>query len=257
MVSVEHISKLNLRVKKRFPSSLFLSRSISTFASSSVSKIFAMRLGTAERQSTIRSEEGRAGRRLWTGPDSVVTSGVVCVGSPRGTLSGMSDATPTVDVSAQPRRFRRLRIFVSVFFAALTVLLLVFWVRSYYSCDVVTIVAQSRFVHLCSAVGLVAVQQSDHPITLDEMSGGRTLASFPLGDDGILFKPLSTFLGFSWDQTDGLLMTVPWWFLTLVCTLLMAAPRSNVLTIKFSLRSLLIASTLVAVLLGLAMWLAL
>ena len=44
----------------------------------------------------------------------------------------MSDATPLADVSAKlPRRFRRLRIAVSVFFGALTVALCVFWVRSY------------------------------------------------------------------------------------------------------------------------------
>lgn len=42
----------------------------------------------------------------------------------------MADATPTADVYAKPRRrFRRLRIAVSVFFGVVCVIYCVFWVR--------------------------------------------------------------------------------------------------------------------------------
>jgi len=48
-------------------------------------------------------------------------------------MPGMPNATPPADVSAKPRRrFRRLRIAVSVFFGVLTLVLCVLWVRSYW-----------------------------------------------------------------------------------------------------------------------------
>ena len=157
---------------------------------------------------------------------------------------------------------RRLRIAASVLFALLTVALVVLWVRSYYVYDNLEKVTQTRVVQLRSALGCLSVWQqaprgvgqSDLPVLLKELSVGRTFTSGPIGARPYP-KNSKTFMGFGWHRRGATsLISVPWLFLVLLCVSLGAAPWSSLYSARFSLRTLLIATTLVAVLLGALVW---
>jgi hypothetical protein len=156
---------------------------------------------------------------------------------------------------APRRRFRKLRIAWSVGFGLIGVLLLILWVRSYSVRDsAYTRKYAERENMLSSADGLIYYFTSD--------ARGKRF-SFPdaylshehLGREQ---KPNAflAFPGFSYhnNPTFGCTISVPHWSGVLLVTALTVAPW--VLLIKrFSLRTLLIATTLVAVILGLIVWL--
>jgi hypothetical protein len=170
----------------------------------------------------------------------------------------MDDPTPTADNPSQPpRRFRRTRIAVSILFGVLTVALCVLWVRSYWWKDgAVWVFAPGRYIAV----------ESDRGNLTSRFQDLRGQARFPY--DGpmklteLTFRSrwLSTsdrFKGFGWHiSRDFVLIASPYWFLVLTAAtlgLLTAALRPRW---HFSLRTMLIATTLVAVVLGLGVWLA-
>jgi len=88
---------------------------------------------------------------------------------------------------------------------------------------------------------------------------GRT--SFSISDDDFNFdddsdsnEELRTILGFGWQAEKGsFTAAAPFWFLALACVAVTAVPWLRFK--RFSLRTLLIATTVVAAVLGLIAWL--
>jgi hypothetical protein len=156
-------------------------------------------------------------------------------------------------------RFRKLRIAWSVAWGVVCVLLIVLWVRSYWWYDTLAIYPSSRSFGLGSIQGELVYATTNFPSTFgpqpewaarSEYITAKT--GFPLMKDG---RPLPRTLGFGWFlDVNWLYLFVPHWFPMLVFVALAPAswiPRKD----RFSLRTLLIATTLVAVVLGLIVWL--
>lgn len=144
---------------------------------------------------------------------------------------------------------RRLRITVSVFFGLLTLALLMLWVRSYF-------VSQWAFVQVSQSHWL-GPQLLRGQLILE----GRDASTIPAyGPWAWLkfgrttpknFAPLQTsFLGFGKIGTPrGAAFVIPLWFPTLLAALLALLPR---LSWRFSLRTLLIVTSIVAATLAFA-----
>ncbi len=159
-------------------------------------------------------------------------------------------------------RFRKLRIAWSVFWGVAAVLLIVLWVRSYYlftelrvpGPKIQTLSVQSfrgrtiwsiyeiRFVHQLEWMDLE--DKGDRDWTeYDEFIGSfKWISASAVKNGRALVLPLWFFVVLS-----AVCATVPYWLF---------AVRSTIARIpkRFSLRTLLIATTLVAVVLGLAVW---
>lgn len=166
----------------------------------------------------------------------------------------MPDATPTTDApSRPPMRFRRTRIAVSVFFALLAVALCVLWVRSYSKAD----------FFLCNRSRPFRVTASTQRASL-LICVGESRGMFPSVwhtlSIGAVDPPEPGVQGFSVFSQDSASISklnrvgirFPIWFAVAIVStvgLLSWHPR------QFSLRAMLIATTLTAVVLGLGVWL--
>jgi hypothetical protein len=169
----------------------------------------------------------------------------------------MDEPTPTLDaLSKPPQRFRRTRIAVLVFFGVLTVALCVLWVRSYWWCDV----CFGPKVKISDSIMFEYDASSEY--------GGISLRRLNIYADDDLEKPyfasyeLAKFTDgpneeSNWDcsaDSDGnLWLSAPHWFWALTTATVGILPWARV---RFSLRTMLIATTLVAVALGLGVWMA-
>lgn len=145
---------------------------------------------------------------------------------------------------------RKLRIAVSVFFGLLTVALCVLWVRSYWVSE------------------LLVTAKTPTAWSLGPIRGGLLLGTYPQGTvnnwrewylasspsrSGTIVRSLRFSFDFSGDTKS---MVVPFWFLIgATCAFWMPLSWPTIRP-QFSLRTLLIATTLVAVVLGLAAWVA-
>jgi hypothetical protein len=148
-------------------------------------------------------------------------------------------------------RYRKLRIAWSVAWGVMALLLIVFWVRSYWRHDILTL-RSALFVNYQSVCG-------DHFLAshLDPWKQYKASKSQPdprtIWDWKLSSVPAPVGerkrLGFSWLAQDGIAITAPHWFLVLVTGAGAAFPWIH-LTNRFSLRTLLIATTLFAMLLG-------
>jgi hypothetical protein len=146
-------------------------------------------------------------------------------------------------------RFRKLRIAWSVASGVVAVLLIVLWVRSYWKWDGVTCFRGSRSFGIESERGRVLPysqalpQQSVKWLLFSNDIGGAT--------------PQSTHPAFRLVSYPGYFsVCIPYWFLTAITAVLAATPWLPWWSNRFSLRTLLIATTLLAVVLGLAVWVA-
>ena len=140
-------------------------------------------------------------------------------------------------------RFRKLRIAWSVVWGLAAVLLIALWVRSYQTCD-----RTSMTSHLfgVSTEGAFIVAWTDD---LRYQRFFMTLMNYPSRTS---IEPQKGFLGFLSDwHSDLWYVQTPYWFLVALGVILAAAPW---LPRRFTLRTLLIATTLVAVLLGLIVY---
>src|SRR5262245_12959310 len=143
-------------------------------------------------------------------------------------------------------RFRKLRIAWSAFWGLACVLLIVLWVRSYWYVDGAFFkVRNGVFVFVASAPGAIVVniypEEFVPPGTFHQPTkqwllaqGGRTRLSY-----------LSAF------QMDKHVVLAPYWFWLLLPAIVAAIPWLPLWSKRFSLRTLLISTTLVAVVLGL------
>jgi hypothetical protein len=147
-------------------------------------------------------------------------------------------------------RFRKLRIAWSVLWAIAAVLLVALWVRSYWRIDMATYIHSIKMVfHPSSLRGRIMLMVT--PMTIIDGAGIQTYSITQA--TGIDQLP-DAFLGFYFcHRPNSTIAILPYWFVVLCTGILTAVPWirwSN----RFSLRTLLIAMTLVAVLLGLAVY---
>jgi len=143
---------------------------------------------------------------------------------------------------------RRLRITVSVFFAVLTVLLCVLWVRSYWRIDYIRYTNSSvttigyRQGRLCFARRKLLQHAGRYH--------GWEAESLPMT------IPRNPYSQFQWSVGPQFANArIPFWLPILLCCLPITAQWIPRPSRRFSLRTLFIAMTLLAVVLGLAVWL--
>jgi hypothetical protein len=150
-------------------------------------------------------------------------------------------------------RFRKLRIAWSVFWGLACVLLIALSVRSFYWRDSIYHDPPAKpdgqlpdIVGVISFHGNVILTQYIDPFSEAE---GWGIANELLDDD---IEIPATTLGFALRRdTDGVSVSIPYWLLIAVCGTLAVATWIDG---GFSLRALLIVTTLIAVVLGLIVW---
>jgi hypothetical protein len=149
-------------------------------------------------------------------------------------------------------RYRKLRIVWSVGWAIACVLLIVLWMRSYWWVVVCAVaVSSSRYAGLGSGIGELHVFAGDY--TPGQFGERLNIQSYATANrrEWQLSKapPYHGALGFGILKRPGiLLIVVPWWFVVFLAGMFAAVPR---ISCRFSLRTMLIATTLIAVVLGL------
>ena len=152
-------------------------------------------------------------------------------------------------------KYRKLRIAWSVAWGVVAVLLCVLWVRSYWRWEsVAAIKTPSRYV-VGSGQGIAIVSRASYP----GIDGPRRwLLKSRKPDKGEVW-PVKSYFGLNVAlRSNEIALYLPYWFLlgsTLIAGIL-TAPFARNLRFRFSLRTLLIATTLVAVVLGVIVWLA-
>jgi hypothetical protein len=147
----------------------------------------------------------------------------------------------------RPRRIRGLRIAVSAVFGILCVLLVVMWVRSYSRFDLLEIrtISKSNF-RVASASGVIGVMGDANPISLALTSEWKLY--------NVKVKNYQPMWGWYYSTRTpfGTIATVPYWFAILLCLVAIVATSPWIrLSKRFSLRTLLIATTLISVVQGL------
>jgi hypothetical protein len=137
------------------------------------------------------------------------------------------------------------------------VLLIVLWVRSYYRSDWIYVFRTSDWHHLRSINGELVLQIMRQPSAMHRWGIASAPASefldSPYGWNTQVIRPLHELWGFAFFISPKITAyAIPHCFFVLLFTTLAAAPWIHKLNWHFSLRTLLIATTLVAAVLGLA-----
>jgi hypothetical protein len=146
-------------------------------------------------------------------------------------------------------RFRKLRIAWSVFWGLACVLLIVLWVRSYYRYDMLSRLTP-RFLQttIYSRDGTVAFSQMDLRQISQNQPHGWSLSS-----DGAFTSNRKGW--YFWAHVRGAWeLGIPHWLIVSMIALSASVPWLPWWSSRFSVRTLLIARTLVAVVLGLAVY---
>jgi len=146
---------------------------------------------------------------------------------------------------------RKLRIAASVFFGLLTVALCVLWVRSYWHMEQVLCSVAQNYVLVTSVPGAVGItvipEESIAPWILYNQPASEWRAK-----EEERWRQQS-WGGFYISLSSNVIIVAPYWFWLLIpatlTTILWRFPPR-----RFSLRTLLIATTLIALVLGLAVW---
>jgi hypothetical protein len=148
-----------------------------------------------------------------------------------------------------PRYLRYLRIAFSVTCGIACVLLVVLWVRSYWWADFVYIeLTKTRAVEFGSVKGsLVFVELG--------VQRNPPLPPIRLRSVGYNVEPHWKYFGFQIDaERSGTFVSLPHWFAMLVTAIPAVAFGRRLSYPRYSLKSLLIGTTVIAVVLGLIMW---
>jgi hypothetical protein len=161
-------------------------------------------------------------------------------------------------------RFRKLRIAWSVVWGVAAVLLIVLWVRSYSHVNNPKITIYSRgdeLSHLDSQKRLWRATSSQGAIQLSA-TNQNPIWQFeptapPQGGGWTTSLAQPKFLGFGYLQLGRSASIVfPVWFLLILCIILATCPWISHVRWRFTVRTLLIATTLLAIILGLLVSLA-
>jgi len=155
--------------------------------------------------------------------------------------------------------FHKLRIAWSVAWGIVVLMLLVLWVRTNHWQDAIFRRTSQQQVLIESAYGraiLTLEYQSLPPSAITagwrHSAGPTDIKSWP--KEGILF-PAGMRFGFAYIQRPGgLVAFAPYWSLVTLSVVLASLPWVRHFSYRFSLRTLLIATTLIAVVLGLIVW---
>jgi hypothetical protein len=141
---------------------------------------------------------------------------------------------------------RGLRIAWSVAFGILCVLLVVLWVRSYWQADALTLASHLK---LSSADGCIQFQTMFAPYSFkDDWAYSSWRMRWPPYEQTIVDIAEQNLFRFRRSSMHGPGL-VPYWLAVCIAATLAAAPW-----IRYSLRTLLIATTAVAVILGLVVY---
>jgi hypothetical protein len=159
------------------------------------------------------------------------------------------------DPNKPPTRFRKLRIAWFVTCGTVCLLLIMLWVRSYRVSDWVYVFRTSDWHHLRSLNGELVLQILRQPSAMQRWGIASAPASefsdSPYGWNSQMIRPLHEFWGFAFFVSPTIIAyAIPHLSFVLLFTTLAAAPWVHKLNWRFSLRTLLIATTLVAVALG-------
>jgi hypothetical protein len=157
-------------------------------------------------------------------------------------------------------KHHKLRIAWSVAWGIVAVLLVALWVRSYSSVDSMERKTISGLITIRSVSGQLQYSEFSHfsPAVVrdveEEVSEGGTFARHPVGN--LHLHDSAGHLGFGWRRATKyqIDVIVPLWFPTLIAVAVGGLPWSGKVR-RFSLRTLLIATTFVALGLGLIVWL--
>jgi hypothetical protein len=152
-------------------------------------------------------------------------------------------------------KFRKLRIAWSITCGIVCLLLIVLWVRSYRSTDVFPL---RPFCISTDGRLVIWLKEYDVPFggsglrTIDLSSGSLLYASRVIDTEPFEVEPFSSRTGFHLEHDNRrTVIQLPYWFLTLLFAATAGLPG---IRWRFTLRTLLIATTLVAVVLGLIVW---
>ena len=150
--------------------------------------------------------------------------------------------------------FRKLRISFSIACGFACVLLIALWVRSYWRVEHFLWNRTTQTFCVSIYPGQVALGNTNGPVMMP--MGWSHVVFRHSGDNSISDDEPTTILGFGWEtDDDSIYVYIPFWFLTLTCTVFTWLAIVSPFPVKrFSLRTLLIATTLVAVVLGLIVW---
>jgi hypothetical protein len=145
-------------------------------------------------------------------------------------------------------RFRKLRIAWSVACGILCVLLIVLWVRSYQACEIVfKLDASNRVTTFGSNSGTIYFVSMDQP-TMGRYGPQPTPDGWKLASAEATEVPRII----EWEFSSGKdFVRVPHWLLVVSCLAIGFVPW---IRRRYSLRTLLIAITLISFLLGLTIW---
>jgi|SRR4051794_24090925 hypothetical protein len=154
-------------------------------------------------------------------------------------------------------RFRKLRILWSVFSGVACVLLTVALVRSYWKLDAISGDRGSTYVYVESLMGRFHYSRSTQAAgaPLRPAIPWRAFHQ-PISDSDLTPRMSDSqgsthILGFGWNVWgNGWEISASLWSLVLISGVLAAAPWARHLRWRFTLRTLLIATTLIAVVLG-------
>jgi hypothetical protein len=165
------------------------------------------------------------------------------------------------------RYLRYLRITWTVFWAIACALLIVLWIRSYWWQDSLHVnyagrdtpnYSGTKSININSAQGRIAV--SNLPmrwaprIATNHSKISHTFVPFDYKDEFGNVPSATWFRVMRWSKPSHTSVEFPNWFTALCCSTLAMAPWLP-WSRRFSLRTLLIATTLVAMVLGLIVWL--
>jgi hypothetical protein len=146
---------------------------------------------------------------------------------------------------------RRLLYIATIVFLVLCVALMGMWVRSYWWWDRCYVPGKQLGMQLNSDAGHVVVMVGPTELSVTKAITGHLPSSGPADpfyDNDIL--------GFYFGRTsNGLRLDIPYWFMVLLSTGAIAISWLPWWSNRFSLRTLLITTTIVAIVLGMIAWL--
>jgi hypothetical protein len=156
-------------------------------------------------------------------------------------------------------KFRKLRIIWTVFCGIACVLLLVLWVRSYWWIDYINAPGRFQITSVSQGRLIITRYPPDYSIPSWYLFSSQSTGDSEADDWVETVNFLGFGLGMGLYGTGNLpeatsIAFVHYWFVVMLFALLTACPWLPWWSKRFTLRTLLLATTLIAVVLGLIVW---